>query len=347
MIVPASAQQFDGIRDFARQLGAALSPAQDVTFITTVDDAAPIAGATMLAGWGRIAAVEGRPRVIYVNYQPQAWLRRDTLALLRVLRNLRARGTRVVVIVHEYQIDPAPTLKRMAGRRVMRSLARAFARRADVLVTTHGFVASLVRADGLDRLCAIATIPVGSNVPASPAPAERTGGAVMFGQPAGMSPVMTAAAARALAAQHMELTWCCRDQREADGWLGAHGIPSKGIRVAAGLAPEALSAALASACMAVAPIDDGVSTRRTSVAAFLQHGLPIAGTDGRTTDSLLRDSGAFALARVEDAAAMTDVVARVAGDPLERAAMSAAARALFDAHLSWPRIASRYLEIAS
>jgi hypothetical protein len=347
MIVPASPQRFDGIRDFACRLAAALAPAQDVTIVTTADDAAPVPGATVLPGWGGLRNAAARPGVIYVNYQPQAWLRRDTFALLKTLRAFHAEGARVIVIIHEYQIDPAPTVKRMAGRRLLRSLARAFARRADVIVTTHGFVADLARRDGIDRLCTIATIPVGSNLPASAAAAASGSRAVMFGQPAGMSPSMMGAAARALGASKMELVWCCRDAREANAWLAAHGLQSHGIRVAAGLDPAAVSGELAASCMAVAPIDDGVSTRRTSVAAFLQHGLPIAGTDGRTTDSLLRDSGAFELARIGDAAAMEEAVARVAGDRAKRSAMSAAARALFDAQLSWPRIASRYLELGS
>jgi glycosyltransferase involved in cell wall biosynthesis len=126
-----------------------------------------------------------------------------------------------------------------------------------------------------------------------------------------------------------------------------HGLPQAALEVAAGLDAAAVSRALAGASMGFAPILDGVSTRRTTVAALLQHGLPVAGSDGRTTDPLLRDSGAFALVPASDAAAADAAAAidALLSDSARRARMAGQARALFEAHLSWPRIADQYLRL--
>lgn len=349
MIVPASPERFDGVRDFASHLAVALAPAGGVASFTTAGDAAPAPGTTVLAGWRALHAERAVPRVAYVNYVPQAWLRGDLPALLSRLRQARATGARVVFIVHEYQVDPVPSLKRTAARMLFRRMARAFAARADALVTTHGFVADLARADGLDRLCEIATIPAGSNLP-EPEPSMADTSAdriVMFGQPSGMRPSMVDAAARLGERRGARLVWICRRGGEAKAWMEAHGLPQEAIDVAAGLDAAAVSRELAGASIGFAPILDGVSTRRTTVAALLQHGLPVAGSDGRATDPLLRDSGAFALVPASDAAA-SDAAAAIdalLSDSVRRARMAGRARALFDAHLSWPRIADRYLRL--
>lgn len=349
MIVPASPERFDGVRDFASHLAAALAPAGPVATFTTAGDAAPAPGTTVLPGWRALDAHRAAPRVAYVHYVPQAWLRRDLPALLSRLRQARSAGARVVFIVHEYQVDPGPSPRRAAARVVFRRMARAFAARADALVTTHGFVADLARADGLDRLCEIATIPAGSNIP-EPEPSIADTSAnriVMFGQPSGMRPSMVGAAARLAARRGARLVWICRRGGEANAWMGEHGLPQAAIDVAAGLDAAAVSRQLAGASMGFAPILDGVSTRRTTVAALLQHGLPVAGSDGRTTDPLLRDSGAFALVPASDAAAgeAAATIDALLSDSAHRARMAVRARALFDAHLSWPRIADQYLRL--
>jgi glycosyltransferase involved in cell wall biosynthesis len=344
MIVPASPERLDGVRDFAAHLAAALETHGPVMSFTTAGDCAPAPGTTVLPGWRALEARFRAPRAACVNYVPQSWLRRDLPAVLARLSEARAAGTRVILIVHEYQLDPAPSIKRAAARVVFRRMARVFASRADAVVTTHGFVAGLARADGLDRRSTLATIPVGSNIPEPRAPAATGPAAriVMFGQPAGMAPAMTAAAARAAAERGAELVWICRRQEEAIAWMARHGITPASIRLAAGQDGAAVSRELSAAAVGFAPNDDGVSTRRTTVAALLQHGLPVVGSDGRATDPLLRDSGAFVLAPAADGAAAAAAIGALLADAGRRERMGAAARALFDEHLAWPRIAAQY-----
>ena len=348
MIVPASPERFDGVRDFASHLATALAPHGRVQTFTTAGDREPAPGTQVLPSWRALDPRTFPPRTIYVNYIPQSWLRRDLPALLSRIRAARAAGARVIVIVHEYQLDPGPSLTRRAARVVFRRMARAFASRAHAVVTTHGFVAGLARADRLDTRTTLASIPVGSNIAGPPGqPSTLREGIVMFGQPAGMAPAVVAAVARAAAARQVPLTWICRSENEARAWLARHGVPAEPIRIAAGLDEAAVSHMLNAAAVGFAPNDDGVSTRRTTIAALLQHGLPVIGTDGRTTDPVFRESGAFALAPAGDPAAAAASVDKILLDSALRDRMSAAARGLFEAHLSWPRIAAQYARLAS
>src|SRR5690606_28314882 len=138
-------------------------------------------------------------------------------------------------------------------------------------------------------------IPVGSNVPVAPgkARAER-GPFVMFGQPASFAPALVRAIASDLASEH-EVRWLTRAAGEAEAFCRAHRVDGRRLVVLAGRDAAEVSDQMTSASAALAPIVDGVSTRRTSVAAALAHGLPVVGTDGPCTTDALRRSSAFLL----------------------------------------------------
>jgi glycosyltransferase involved in cell wall biosynthesis len=127
--------------------------------------------------------------------------------------------------------------------------------------------------------------------------------------------------------------------------MAAHDIPSDHIAIAAGLDAASISRALGAAGVGFAPVIDGVSTRRTTVAALLQHGLPVAGSDGRATDEIYRASAAFALAPVAGPARIETVLHQVLTGTAMRERMRAASRELYDSHLAWPRIADRYRQL--
>jgi glycosyltransferase involved in cell wall biosynthesis len=97
---------------------------------------------------------------------------------------------------------------------------------------------------------------------------------------------------------------------------------------------------LAAADLFVAPFVDGVSTRRTTLMAALQHGLPVVGTDGRLTDGVLRSSHALTLVSVDDRQGLSDAARGLAGDPGRRHALGAAGRELYERAFAWPVIAA-------
>jgi glycosyltransferase involved in cell wall biosynthesis len=116
--------------------------------------------------------------------------------------------------------------------------------------------------------------------------------------------------------------------------LGARQAPPPppGVRVVApGFLPaDQVAELLSAADLFLAPLVDGVSNRRTSVMAALQQGVAVVGTHGPLTDSSLAVSEGIALAPAGDAAAFAALAARLADDDGERAALSAAGRALYD-----------------
>ncbi len=84
-------------------------------------------------------------------------------------------------------------------------------------------------------------------------------------------------------------------------------------------------------------------TRRSSLVALIEHGLPVVALDGRYTDSLLRGSGALAFVPIGDADGFARLAADVLADAGRRASMRARAADLFRDRLAWPRIAEAYV----
>src|SRR5262249_40312585 len=75
-----------------------------------------------------------------------------------------------------------------------------------------------------------------------------------------------------------------------------------------------VSAALRACDVLIQPYPDGITTRRTSAMAGLQHGVPTVTTSGMLTEAMWADSGAVALVEVTDAPAFADAVSRLLHD---------------------------------
>jgi len=99
---------------------------------------------------------------------------------------------------------------------------------------------------------------------------------------------------------------------------------------------------LAATDVFLAPFVDGVSTRRTTVMAALQHALPIVGTDGYLTDRVLRGRG-LSLVPADDEHLFVGEVRRLASQPAEREAQRTDARGLYEANFDWSVIAANLL----
>ena len=99
--------------------------------------------------------------------------------------------------------------------------------------------------------------------------------------------------------------------------------------VTGALPPATLSAYIAAADLVVQPYTDGVSARRTSVMAPLEHGRPVVSTTGFLTEPLWAASDALALAPADDPAAIAASAARLLDDAAERARLGEAGRRLY------------------
>ena len=106
------------------------------------------------------------------------------------------------------------------------------------------------------------------------------------------------------------------------------------VHAAGYVASTALGAYLAACDLFVQPYPDGITSRRTSAMACLSQGAPIVTTRGHLTEAFWNDSGAVALAEVDDPLAFTGHVERLLTDEAERQRLGARARTLYDARFA-------------
>jgi glycosyltransferase involved in cell wall biosynthesis len=110
------------------------------------------------------------------------------------------------------------------------------------------------------------------------------------------------------------------------------------------LAQEELASWLSAADLFLATFVDGVSTRRGSMMAALQHALPVVGTSGRLTDGVLAQAtDALTLVPVDRPDLFADAVVKLAQSPDDAERSGRAGRALYESAFDWPVIASRLL----
>lgn len=337
IVSPSRHGEFDGIGDYSDRLSRAMSMATPVTHVTMGPQLRDVTAADVSA--------------VLLQYYPRAFLGAEGRTVRRWLRTMRAAGVPVVLTMHELWPPRDRSLRRMGARAVMRYMAgRVIAESSAVVCTQDRNVVELTRA-GLVKPPRTTVIPVGSNierVDTPPLPPRSPQTVTMFGQPAAMHGPTLAALADWLEQQRgmVTLRWLNRSAAEAQQtWVDQLRLSTAHIEFFGGLPIPEASAVLASADLALAPYVDGVSTRRTTLVAQLQHGRPIVGTDGESTGALLRHQSALALSPVGSPADFVGTVNTLLGEPATRIAMGEAAAALFDAEFSWPRIAAAYLRL--
>jgi glycosyltransferase involved in cell wall biosynthesis len=288
-----------------------------------------------------------------VQYNPFSYGRYGFAPWLpRALRKLRARPNPpvVAVMVHEayaHVTNPRSALISSWQRLQLRSILR----NADVAFTATEALA--LKVDDLDPRCPVRHLPVGSNLPDGRhmrnverrALGVRDGELVLAafgtGHPSQLGHYLVNAA-NAVASERPGVVFLN---------LGAGVNSLKGLAdnirlVEPGeLDVDRLAAMLSAADLFLAPFVDGVSTRRTTLMAALQHGLPVVGTEARQTDEILRTSRA-ALRLVPAGAQRTFITAarELSRDDSGRRAMAVEARALYDAHFHWDRIQAALVE---
>jgi glycosyltransferase involved in cell wall biosynthesis len=105
-----------------------------------------------------------------------------------------------------------------------------------------------------------------------------------------------------------------------------------------------LARQLSAADVFVAPFVDGVSSRRTTFVAALQHALPIVATDGPLTDRFLRRAReAIRLVPVQSPERFAAAVVQLTERPSDRFWLAQGARLLYEREFAWRVIADRVL----
>jgi glycosyltransferase involved in cell wall biosynthesis len=291
---------------------------------------------------------DARPAdVVLVNYNPFSWSRWGFAPrLASSLGRARRRGSRIYLVVHESYVPPLNWRWTVMGawqRRQLRMLHRA----AHVVFTPVEPLAEELRR--FDPPRPVVHLPVGSNLPdmRDSRASERARLGIAEDEL-----VIAAFGTGHPSRRTGDVAVAANVAADLDGNvvvmnLGAGSPPlhvvRKSVRVIEPGFLDAPSVArhLAAADLFVAPFVDGVSTRRTTLMAALQHGLPVIGTDGRLTDDVLHDARhALTLVPVGDRRRMAEAVRWLVRDPEERRARGAAGRDLYERLFDWPVIAA-------
>ena len=342
-----SAAEADGIRDYTQRLSATLRA-------TGVD--------ARLLEWGNgIPAVRrGRHRSLAVGeleyadalilqYCPFSFGRRGFApALPLFLGRIRRKRRRplIAVMFHETFVDPK-NLRWMLMGTWQRAQLLAIQATADVQLCSIQRWTERLRRTALGR--PVHHLPVASNLPDARAyryQARRQMGAgpetvvlscIGLRHP-GRLQEHVLASARAAGA-------CARSVLLLD--LGP-GAPSSvrlarnvELRATGFLPADELARRLAASDVFLAPYMDGVSTRRGTVMAALQHGVAVAGTRGHLTDDILVRAPQMVLVKPDRPDRFAATVTSLVRKPDHRATLGAAGRELYETSFDWPVLAQR------
>jgi glycosyltransferase involved in cell wall biosynthesis len=353
VITARSTARADGIRDYTFCLLRELEPREGWDVSLTLRG--------LGGGWedsGRDAPRRTMPHgvrradAILLQYNPFSYGRRGFApSLLFELARLRLTRRRplMAVMVHETYVDMKNWRWALMGG-WQRFQVRAVRALTDVqLCATEAWVERLARGKQAANLH---HLPVGSNFPdrraARDAERRRLGfeadGLVLacFGlhDPGRLEPHVWSAAEAVARSGRPVLLLSLGSGPASDRHRGPVRVHAPGF-----LDDDAVARLLSTADIFLAPYGDGISTRRTTVMAALQHGIPVVGTDGPLTDAVLRQSSdALRLVPVEQRDRFAREVAALAASEEDRLALGQAGRKLYRSRFDWPVLADRLLE---
>lgn len=365
LIFPALPPSLDGIGDYTAHLATELARTHEVRVLTAQADARDFheAGVTVERAFttDRRAGVHDlvapiaarRPDWVLLQYNPFSYGEWGlNLSLPAVLNRIRtaAPATRIALTVHEPFV-PVRNLRSLVLTSWQRLQFWRLGRQADMVFCA--IEPWVERFAPWFPTTPVVHLPVGSNMPRVEARRAETRKALGFGPDTlvlglfgqGHPSRMLSFARRAVAGLRAE----GRDAQvlyvgPAVDVVGRalSGVPH---HCTGALPGPNVSRHLAAMDLYLAPFRDGVSARRGSFLAGLQHGLATVSTTGPQTDSFLdaQNGSAFLLAPDDDLSAFETHVLALVQDAALRVRIGAGGRALFDEVFAWPRIADRML----
>jgi glycosyltransferase involved in cell wall biosynthesis len=285
------------------------------------------------------------PRRLLVQWVPHAYGRRAmNLGFCLWVRERAARGDRVEIMVHEPFLAFGGSARQAVVAAVHRAMTVVLLSAAErVWVSTPAW-AERWRKYRPGRAVPFEWTPIPSNVPvvddAEGARAARARWLPAGGRLVGhfgtyranvtelLAPVL--AAALESTPERAALLLGRGGERFRDELVARHPGLAGRVHAPGPLSTGDLSRHLAACDLLVQPYPDGANGRQTSLAAGLEHGLPVVTTEGPSTEPVWHESGAVALAPSGDAAAAARLVDRLLADDAERARLGAAAQRLYD-----------------
>jgi glycosyltransferase involved in cell wall biosynthesis len=254
--------------------------------------------------------------------------------------------TRIAMMAHE-EFVPAKSVRNAVMATWQRAQFWALGRIADVIgYSTSAWIEKFSPWFPTTPAC---HFPVGSNLPLSPLTRDEARAKFKLRAPFVIGYFGSVSGSRHLDHIRSSLQKLDGDASERIEFLyiGRHGstlrdaLPGLPVRDLGALpAPDAADA-FAAMDLYLAPFVAGVSTRRGSFMAALQHGVPTVATAGAQTDPILHrnDGNAFVLRPETDVDAFAEIALALQNDPDRRRQIGRAARRLYRVEFDWPVLA--------
>ncbi len=343
-----------GIGDYTRQLAAELTGSSHCVEVVC-SEGAPLPGVRVAPRWWENPASivdaikEHRPTIILLQFTPLMYGGGSQSSRARVVHLWSRLGSYCTLglLVHESYFREwwhFPSWIRGAlEKRYLLRLASV----SDYVFTASENVLALVKSELPEKKNV--WLPISSNIPRVPVSRSRAKGAL--GIPAG-AVVLT------IFGGGNNVKWLARHVGAADAalvasglrpyWLLMGGARKDWFRVRSetvqeGFLPvEEVSNRLAATDIFLMPHYSGISSKRGTLMAAIQHGLPVVGTQGPTTDSIWSRAPGIALSRRFSAAAFANNVKLFALDQTLRESGGGSNEQLFRSRFSWAEVVRRF-----
>ncbi len=358
MITGEYPPQPGGVSDYSRVVARGLAAAGDdvnvyapaFAEIDSCDDGVTIR--RLLGGFGprglvQLARLIGRDpgRRLLVQYVPHAFgFKAMNLALCLWLYAYARRNRGVTVMFHEVQLgveSRVPIRHRLLDK-VTGVMARLVARSAQQIFVSTPAWEALLR-NYISREQPVVWLPVPSAIPpiddrARVALARRTtelGDGTVLGHfgtyPAAISATLRTIIPRVLACDSSAKVRLIGANGDVFRQMLVSDSPALAARiVATGTLPaDEISLAISSCDLMMQPYPDGVSSRRSSIMAALDHARPIVTTLGSLTEPLWNESQAVVLVQAGDTTGFASAIRELSHDPIRRCRYATAAKALY------------------
>jgi glycosyltransferase involved in cell wall biosynthesis len=352
-----------GVADFSRILAKALAatstvhvwapaPATDEIGATIVHQLPGGFALTRLASLNRALDSYAAPRRLFVQWVPHGYGYKSlNLPFCLWVRHRSRRGDDVHLMVHEPFLPfDLRRIRQNVGALVHRVMLRILLGAASrVWVSTPSFDDD-VRGVA-PRAMTTTWLPVPSPVPRVVAPdavrrlrTELAGRAPVVGHfgtcHALIEPLLSRVFEQLAAARpDLRFVLAGRDSDAFAARLVASGrMPGDAIVASGERSADEVSRLIQCCDVFVQPYHDGVSTRRTTLMALLEHGAAIVTAAGPRTEALWTSSNALVLRPQNDALALTTAVLELIDDPSKRERLCARARALYQSEFDVPHL---------
>lgn len=378
ILAPRFRPACDGVGDHAAFLAHALAARHRVIVLTGPEAEPPPPGTVAEEGnpaiqrldglsrcegawvWRAWRAIRGTgARTVLIEYVPFLYARGGiSPGLLVLTATLRLGGARVILWVHEPYVPWSCHPKYL----VMSLLQRLFL--GMLIVLASEVVASIERWKRMAETVAfwkrgrIRRIVSGPTIPCLPLSAAdrvrwreklgiRPDEVVLthFGQPhvSKRYDLMLATLARARAAgAPARLLMIGLTSTDLLQHLEANRTVVPYVVMTGYVSEAEVSAMLSISDIVLLPFIDGVTTRRSTVAAALEHGLPVVTTRGPLTDRDIAWEEYILLAHVGDQEGFVDATLRLIRDPAARRHFARRSRDLFQERFAWSQIIQEF-----